>query len=238
MSFWGSYWGSGGAGADAECGDSGTLGVSPLASFVLGQSRVDACHDSLLANNDRARARYLYVNRDVPTLAAIADIIDTRWKRIFALLDVLIGLFDVDTAFGEQLDFIGSLVGMPRGGFSDCSRYRRAIKAQIEIILSGSGTRSSLIAVWEQWTGGSVYAYSTIPRNEVEISGPFAFADEAQLSKFIEAARPAGVRVGALSFFADDVLLCDYEGAALTDAGITDYETSEIAGAELTAWSI
>lgn len=53
--------------------------------------------------------------------------------------------FDVDTAVGEQLDFIGAVVGLPRQGFDD-TRYRVFLNIQIDLLLSANREEAN-------WTG-------------------------------------------------------------------------------------
>lgn len=52
------------------------------------------------------------------------------------LNDILLA-FDIDTAFGEQLEILGSVIGLPRNGFAD-PRYRVFLKIQAELLLAAA----------------------------------------------------------------------------------------------------
>jgi len=72
--------------------------------------------------------------------------------------DVSLG-FDVTTATGQQLDFIGAVVGLPRQGYPD-ARYRVFLEIQIDLILSAiredanwTGTHNNILKIARTFVG-------------------------------------------------------------------------------------
>ncbi len=68
--------------------------------------------------------------------------------------------FGVTTAQGEQLDMIGSLIGLPRQGFEDDAVYREFLKIQIDLILAASrseanwtGTHNNILSICRTFMG-------------------------------------------------------------------------------------
>ena len=150
------------------------------------------------AGGEVARALLLYMNRDVPIIGAIADLIDLRFDKHMTALRAIEGAFDLDTAQGQQLDILGVDAGLPRNGFSD-DRYRRALKVQRALVLSTGGTRQGLIDVFTAWTGAAPVHYRNVYSKEVEISGLVAAEDESLLLTFLQNAAPGGTVINVFS---------------------------------------
>jgi len=124
------------------------------------------------------------------------------------LLDVIEQIqnsFYLNTAVGDQLDKLGSIVGLARSGFTD-SAYRRNLRIQIEIIASRlrelggvdgnwTGTINSLLKIIELFTGDPnnnyqpVYPYSF----QVQINTPLTTLEIQELFQLIRRAIYAGV---------------------------------------------
>jgi hypothetical protein len=67
------------------------------------------------------------------------------WGEYTQVLRDIENAFDVTTAVGEQLDYLGEIVGIPRREFDD-ARYRTFIAIQIDLILSAARAGAN-------WTG-------------------------------------------------------------------------------------
>lgn len=141
--------------------------------------------------------------------------------------------FRLETAEGDQLDKIGSLVGLPRSGFTD-TRYRVLLSIQIELLLSSkpnqpnwTGTVNNLLRICRKFIGDSVpepvvllqappYAYSlTVP-------GIATIAELNILVRFLCQATFAGV-LGQIIFNLDGKVYCYLVEADTPDAGIYCY---------------
>lgn len=93
--------------------------------------------------------------------------------------DVLIQMRDlmtVSTATGAQLDLLGEIVGVTRGGRTD-SNYRLAIRAKIAINVS-KGTPDEIITIFALLTGATVVQIYEYFPGVVEIYGNVNFAYE------------------------------------------------------------
>lgn len=67
--------------------------------------------------------------------------------------------FDLDTAAGEQLDFIGNVIGLKRQGFGDI-RYRNFLQIQRDLILGAfrkdanwTGTTNNILTICRTFIG-------------------------------------------------------------------------------------
>lgn len=70
--------------------------------------------------------------------------------------------FRLETAVGQQLDMIGSVVGLPRSGTTD-SRYRTLLSIQIELLISSlpnnpnwTGTVNNVLTICRKFIGAGV----------------------------------------------------------------------------------
>jgi hypothetical protein len=76
----------------------------------------------------------------------ICDLVGPLGAYISVLRDIQ-KTFDLDTAVGEQLDFVGNVIGLKRQGFPD-ARYRTFLKIQRDLILGAHRNEAN-------WTGTS-----------------------------------------------------------------------------------
>jgi hypothetical protein len=81
------------------------------------------------------------------------------WGEYAKVLDDIKNAFDVETAVGEQLDYLGEIVGIPRREFTD-DRYRTFVKIQIDLILSSArsdanwtGTINNILSICREFVG-------------------------------------------------------------------------------------
>jgi hypothetical protein len=91
-------------------------------------------------------------------MCAFAEAIGEGYDTLLAIMNG----FNVDTAVGDQLDKIGSIVGLPRSGSSD-TRYRTLIKIQIKLLLSAArqdanwtGTVNNVVGICREFIGETV----------------------------------------------------------------------------------
>lgn len=136
----------------------------------------------------------------------LRDLICIFLESLGVIRDVAIEVgeaFDVTTAVGEQLDFIGSVVGLPRQGFSD-DRYRTFLQIQIELLLSATrdeaewtGTVPNILRICRTFIGAAVVdpvVYRGIPPYSYDLTVPgVTLVEIPQLIRFVCQATYAGV---------------------------------------------
>jgi len=104
------------------------------------------------------------------------------------------GAFDVDSAVGQQLDFLGGIVGEVRGGRSD-GDYRAAIRVRI-LVNASDGKPEQLIAI----------CIGISPAASVELTEQYPASIRVRMSTLgtaslqttymlLQQAKPAGVRL-------------------------------------------
>jgi len=121
--------------------------------------------------------------------------------------DVSLG-FDVTTATGQQLDFIGAVVGLPRQGYPD-ARYRVFLEIQIDLILSAiredanwTGTHNNILKIARTFVGplAPPITLSNLPPYSFSLDVPGLVLSELLiLVNFICVALYAGV-LGQITF--------------------------------------
>lgn len=151
-------------------------------------------------------------------------------------LDVRDG-FDRETAVGDQLDMIGSIVDLAREGFAD-DRYRELLDIQIELLLSAArddaewtGTVENILRIARKFVGpGDPIVYTAAPPYDFLLSVPGLDMAESQLfMRFIRKAIYAGV-LGAVIVSLDEGFIMgsvfvSVPGADImgsTDVAVTD----------------
>ncbi len=145
------------------------------------------------SGRDAVGALWARINRDVPRIGAIGDIIELRFTELEATAQAIEGSFDLGTTLGTGLDTWGAILGQQRLGLLDPA-YRRLLQAQRSIVLSSAGTRASLIAVFEAWTGASVDSISNAGRT-ARLAGPVPDALAPRLLALLQRVKPGGRRV-------------------------------------------
>lgn len=139
-----------------------------------------------------AQARLLHWHPQAGNLrkwvCAFAEEIGANLDTLLAVL----GAFNLEFAIGEQLDAIGSIVGLPRSGAVD-SRYRTFIGIQIKLILSArrdggnwTGTVNNLLAICREFVGPTATAITitNLPPKAFVLSIP-DITDTMELSVLI-----------------------------------------------------
>jgi hypothetical protein len=170
--------------------------------------------------SDAVGALWVRINRDVPIIGHVGDIIELYHTRWISVAQQIEGAFDLNTAVGYSLDLWGELLGVKRLGLSDTD-YRRILLVQAVLILAGAATRSKAIAVFERWTGVAADEYRGAGRT-IEIGGNVPAAYEARLLRLLRRAAPAARRVRVYSITSDD-LVSDYGLDPTGTTTITDY---------------
>jgi len=181
---------------------------------------------------DAVGALWVRINRDVPIIGAIGDVIATRYAATEATLRQIETAFDISTATGAALDAIGALLGVARLGLADAV-YRRLVQIQAVLVLSGASTRDKIVRVFETWTQAAADEYRGDGRT-IEIGGDIDPADESRLLTLMRRVKPAGRRVRVYAITADD-LVADYALDPVGTTTTTDYALDPVAGAAPTA---
>ncbi len=143
---------------------------------------------------------------------------------------VVEAVFDVDTATGEQLDFIGGVVGLPRQGFPD-ARYRDFLKIQIDLILSSqrdegnwTGTHNNILKIIRTFIGstpGQPIVLTNFPPYSFQVTIPGIVLSELQiLINFLCVALYAAVLGQVLFTVAGDSLWDSDSVGPIPDGGI------------------
>lgn len=105
-------------------------------------------------HEDQAFSRLLEQFKDKPNIEALLK----GWmKGVQTTEDSLFDLLNnrsIQTAFGIQLDYIGKIVGIKRGGRSDAS-YREAIQLQI-LINTSEGTPDDILEILSLITNATI----------------------------------------------------------------------------------
>ena len=166
-------------------------------------------------------ARLLYMIRMAPNWRALADLIDNRWATLVGIAEQIRTVFNLDTAAGEQLDLIGQWLGLERLGMTN-DRYRRALRVQVTILSSSSGSSQSLIDVFTRWIGAAPHSYRNVPPAYAELSGTIGATDENLLRQFLLKAAPAGVVLSVGASFDASFLLADSVADPIADPGTVD----------------
>lgn len=140
-------------------------------------------------------------------------------------------------AEGGQLDTLGSILQLARGGETD-DRYRRLLQMQAQTLLSSVGSTPVLEAVATIWCEADPLEYDEPVTGlglEVVMTVPVDLEDYAPLLVFMRRAKVAGVRLNLHVADADAPMIVDYEPDDPIDgAGLIDYQpASLVTGAAL-----
>lgn len=93
-----------------------------------------------------AKARLLFQFQKLPDIESMTGILAARAQPIEEMLNSLIGILDIDKAYGSQLDTIGVILGLPRQGFDDPD-YRVRLRAVAAILLPNRRTVTGLLTM-------------------------------------------------------------------------------------------
>jgi hypothetical protein len=129
----------------------------------------------------------------------------------------------LDTAVGEQLDGLGQIIGIPRGGLDD-DAYRTRLRAQIRILIS-SGTIEDVLAILVLILPGGTGLVLTedLPGTpatfQVDVVDAIDGALGQQASRVLQTSKAAGVRA-ILSWFLSETNTFQFtvSGAVDSDA--------------------
>lgn len=140
--------------------------------------------------------------------------------------------FTLESAYGLQLDIIGSVVGLAREGFGD-DRYRELLGIQIELLLAvgrdeaeWTGTCPNLLRIVRKFIGvgtsGLPVTLTNIPPYAYQIDVPDLDLSEADLLvRFLTTATYGGVHkvvTAILDEYVWDAVEADVEGGGIWDS--------------------
>lgn len=104
---------------------------------------------------------------------------ETVGEEYDTLLEIL-GGYDIEHAVGQQLDTLGSIVGLPRSGVGD-TRYRTLLQVQILLLLAAArddanwtGTVNNILAIAREFVGetGNAITIVNLPPRAFILSIP------------------------------------------------------------------
>ena len=154
--------------------------------------------EKILDHVDQGLARVPYQMQDKPKFIALLTIFLERWQDLEdAFWDLFVNRY-LDTAFNDQLDILGFIVGQPRNGLED-EEFRRYIRARIAANKS-NGTLEELIHIAKLIIGDDA-AVIRMQRQDhatllVSITGLAISSDLQEIIRsFLFDAKSGGVRV-------------------------------------------
>lgn len=141
-----------------------------------------------------------------PFIEGILRVLAGEMQEIEVVLQDLLGMQNIDTADGAQLDVLGRIVMQDREGASD-DDYRIRIRAKI-LVNKSSGTADELIDIFTLLISDSTMVGATVSVDEyppasvvVRIGGIMLTLPVAsRLAQILKQARAAGVR-GELRYY-------------------------------------
>lgn len=154
-----------------------------------------------------------------------------RTNAYVAACQDIAAAFDIDTATGDRLDALGTILQRPRLGASD-DRYRVLLQIQIELILSSSTTTPTILRIVELFTGAAPRSYSEHYPSGYTVEATVDPADVDLLVSLLSDATSATYQLTLIAGSAD-ALASDYTPASpTTGADALDYTpASPTAGA-------
>ncbi|MEC9048886.1 MAG: hypothetical protein VYA51_12820 [Planctomycetota bacterium] len=181
---------------------------------------------------DAVGALWVRINRDVPVIGALGDIIEARAAQWEGIAQQIETSFDPETAVGWALDIFGELLGVRRLGLAD-EAYRRLLQVERVFVLAGASTRTKLVAAFEAWTQAEATEVRSAGRT-FEIGGDFAASVEDRLVRLMERAAPGARAVRVYHVDALD-LVVDYDADPVGTTTVVDYALNPITTAAPTA---
>jgi len=168
----------------------------------------------------------------------VQELVQDRARTYDALLGIRAAL-DIEHAVGEQLDAIGSVVGLAREGFTD-DRYQVFLGIQIELLLAAArednewtGTCKNILRICRRFVGEAA------PTIKLRNAPPYSYAltiedldfNEAWLLvRFLRTASHHAV-LGLIALTLADDSLWAHDTISVPGAGVWDHETVAITGA-------
>lgn len=175
-----------------------------------------------------ARARLVYAMRNSEDFKKVLDIFN---RRVQIVENVYRGitptlLFDIPTAYGQQLDQLGNLLGLPREGWDD-PLYRIYLRTQSLLILPERRTQANLLLVIRSLmdTDAGTILYSESNPKTYALDIPAATLEDLILwnRKFLEKCRPITYN-SLIKFVPEDPFVFEDETgvATVTGEGFSD----------------
>lgn len=240
----------------ATSGDGVTVGdavagfyFSSGLAFILGSPAATEAADlvtydpGLVTFCELARKRLLgqFRKDEDGDLAAIMCILTEGLARAHDVAKLVQASFELETAIGNELDILGSIVGLPREGFED-ARYRVFLTIQVELLLAASredaewtGTCENVLRIARKFIGPTANAIvlTNAPPYAYQLDVPDLVYDEAfLLVRFLKLARYACVRGIVTAVLAEDSLFGS-DAVSVPDAGIWDSASVVVPGAAI-----
>lgn len=184
-----------------------------------------------------ARARLVYALDNAVDLKKVLDIFT---RRVQILENVYRGitpvlLFDIPTAYGQQLNQIGNLLGLPREGWDD-DLYRIYLRTQSLLILPERRTQANLLLVIRSLMdtdAGTILYSEANPKTYLLDIPATSLADLIVWNtKFLEKCRPITYNV-FIKFVPVDPFVFDDDTGTITVTGegfSDDTDTIDVGG--------
>jgi hypothetical protein len=186
--------------------------------------------DKITTHIADAKARLLEQYKGAPNFEALWDIFVQQVQEIEDAIYDVIGLLDVETMEGDQLDLLGRVLGRTRQEMDD-ETYRVFLKSQIGINTS-RGTTEQLLAVFKILTAGSTCTISEDYPAAVElvIDGALRAVIKNNIQAILQDVVGAGVWVKGITLTVGDPFILGWsteadpttEGKGLSWTGTLD----------------
>lgn len=187
-----------------------------------------------ITDHEGQAVRRLPMQRRVPRFEALIRLLARRIQGVEDAFWELLGGRMLDGATGAQLDILGAVVGVSRGGLSD-EPYRVMLRVQIRINRS-AGTGDDMLEVFRLALGDeantlTLYEYPPAAL-ELHVGGELPVSDERALDilRTVRAAGVGGILVWSEHPDADTFAFSDETGAASIEGDTFGDETDAEAG--------
>jgi hypothetical protein len=209
----------------------GTLGLDTLGTLILGgwSQGADGIDDRCLVQmEDLPRV----ITAEAGNFRKLLYLFCELWLRQAQNTRPIALAFDVNTAVGQQQDMIGSVIDLPRRGFTD-EQYRKFQRMQILLLLSSrreegnwTGNVDNLVQIVRTFLGGTpgdgaIGLRNTPPYSYMLTVENLAVEDLPDLAYFLCRAQYAGV-LGNVYFNLESNSLWDSltAGEPIADTGV------------------
>ena len=159
-----------------------------------------------------ARGRLLEQYKAKPNFEAFVTLLARQTQELEEIYFDILAAFALGTAVGEQLDFLGQIIGRERLGLSDTA-YRVRLNAQV-LLNKASGTLEEILAIIDIVKPGlSLVVREHFPAGfEIDNGTAITLAEGQELAIFIEEATGVGIN-GFFVFFEAPKFAFDTGGA-------------------------
>jgi len=181
----------------------------------------------ITTHKEDAKKRLLEQYKKKPLIAAMLDAFNGPIQEIESLLVDLNTLRDLDTAFGQTLDNLGTIIGLERPSGATDDEYRILLKTKVSENIS-NGEPERIIGVFKVLVAVDLVHFQDGALASYQLQSSHVFPDQDAVNMLIaqiERIGPAGTRLDAIvtfdefEAFAFDGLLPGFGFGSTVDMG-------------------